>query len=194
MSASSPKIAPWEDLALRLIAIYKFIKAFLALILGLTLLHFVHYDVAAYLHDYIIVPRETENFQGDSENRLLNWLYEQAVNLTPHKMRLSAYASFFYATVFAVEGAGLYLKKHWAEYMVLIVTGSFLPFEGWLLYHHPVWWKFVLILGNLLIIAYLAHRIRLDYRNRLRSCASTTSPATATPLAAKTAPVASKAQ
>ena len=170
MPAPRPKIAPWEDIVLRLIAIYKFVKAALALALGLALLKLMHHDVSHFLKDYIVEPLHLDS-DADSENHFLKWLFQWAASLTPHTMRFSAYASFFYATVFAVEGTGLYLKKHWAEYMVLVVTGSFLPFEGYLLYYYLAWWKLLLISGNLLIVGYLIHRLILDYRFKQLACA-----------------------
>jgi len=75
------------------------------------------------------------------------------------------YAAFFYAALFAAEGVGLYLRKRWAEYLVVIVTGSLLPFEIYEIYVHATWWKFVIVLGNLLIVGYLIHRLRLDCHN-----------------------------
>jgi uncharacterized membrane protein (DUF2068 family) len=172
MSAPIKPVAPWEDVVLRLIAVYKFVKAALAFALGLALLKMMHHDVAAFLRDYIIEPLHLDS-DYDSENRILDWLVkdadwllQEATYLTPHKIRLSAYASFFCAAVFALEGTGLYLKKHWAEYMVLLVTGTPLPFEIFLLYHKFAWWKVIMMTGNLLIVAYLIHRLRLDFRNR----------------------------
>jgi uncharacterized membrane protein (DUF2068 family) len=72
---------------------------------------------------------------------------------------------FVYALLFLVEGIGLYLRKHWAEYFVVIVTGSLLPFEIWAMVTKVEWWKGGLILGNVLIVVYLIHRIWLDRRN-----------------------------
>lgn len=165
MTEPEVKVAPWEDMVLWLIAIYKLAKAGITLILGLILIKLIHQDVAQFLHTYIFDPLHLD-FDADSENQFLKWLFERVADLNPHLIRMSAYVSFFYALVFAVEGIGLYYKKHWAEYMVLIVTGSFLPFEGYILYHHPVWWKVLLIIGNLLIMVYLVHRLRLDARLR----------------------------
>jgi uncharacterized membrane protein (DUF2068 family) len=167
MSAPESKIAPWEDIVLRIIAIYKFVKAALALVLGLTLIKLIHHDLVQSLQTYIIEPFHLDpsmKENPDSENHFLRFLYEHLAKLTPHSIRLLAYANFFYATVFAIEGTGLYLKKHWAEYMVLVVTGSFLPFEGYLLYLKLEWWKVVLMLGNVLIMVYLVHRLLLDTR------------------------------
>ncbi len=165
MSEPETPVAPWEDFVLRLIAIYKFIKAILALALGLALVRLIHHDVSQFLRDYVVEPLHLDS-DVDSENHFLKWLFQYASSLTPHAIRMSAWASFFYATVFAIEGFGLYFKKHWAEYMVLVVTGSFLPFEVYLMYLHLAWWKSLLIIGNLLIVIYLVHRILLDYHNK----------------------------
>ncbi len=80
-----------------------------------------------------------------------------------------SYIAFFYAAIFLIEGVGLYLRKHWAEYMVLISTGSLLPVEFYELYLRLAWWKFAVLLGNLLIVAYLIHRITLDARLKARA-------------------------
>jgi uncharacterized membrane protein (DUF2068 family) len=170
MSAPPIKVAPWEDVVLRIIAIYKFIKAAVALLLGLTLLKLIHHDLVLFLQTYIIDPLHLDPSKSpDSETHFLKWLYTEAASLTPHSIRLLAYLNFFYATVFATEGTGLYLKKHWAEWMVVVVTGSFLPIEGYWLYYRLEWWKVVLMLGNVLIILYLVHRILLDARARVAS-------------------------
>lgn len=191
MSDPAKRIAPWEDVVLRVIAIYKLTKAVLALALGLTLLKLIHHDVSLFLHDYIVDPLHLDS-DADSENHALKSLFEYAASLTPHAMRLSAYASFFYALVFAIEGIGLYLKKHWAEYMVLIVTGSFLLPEGWLIYQHTTWWKVALMVGNLLIIGYLIHRLLLEARTRAAAARSEERPPMSAAPTAISKPVASE--
>ncbi len=184
MSEPEPPVAPWEDFVLRLIAIYKFIKAILALALALALMRLIHHDIGKFLKDYVVDPLHLDS-DVDSENHFLTWLFQFVSSLTPHTIRMSAWASLFYATVFAVEGFGLYLKKHWAEYMVLVVTGSFLPFEVYLMYLHLAWWKSLLIIGNVLIVVSLVHRIMLDYHNKKKledeqAAASPTPPSTTT--------------
>ena len=41
----------------------------------------------------------------------------------------SAKLGFIYAVLDLTEGIGLYLEKTWAEYLTLIITASFLPWE-----------------------------------------------------------------
>jgi uncharacterized membrane protein (DUF2068 family) len=65
-----------------------------------------------------------------------------------------------YAGVFTVEGIGLVLRKHWAEWFTVIVTGSFVPLELYELGHRPGWGKVVALVLNVAIAAYLVVRIR----------------------------------
>jgi uncharacterized membrane protein (DUF2068 family) len=162
MSKSEPRVAVWEDVVLRLIAIYKLIKAMISFSLGIGLLRMVHQNVATFLKTFVIDP-----FHFDPESRFWAGALDQASKITPHSLRLFSYAAFFYALIFLTEGIGLYLRKHWAEYMVLISTGSLLPIEFYEIYLQLTWWKVGVVLGNVAILLYLIHRLWLDSRNRL---------------------------
>jgi uncharacterized membrane protein (DUF2068 family) len=159
MSAPVTPVAPWEDVVLRLIALWKLINAAFFTAVGLGLFKLRGHDVGAFLNDYIIVP-----YHFNPENREINWLLAKADDLSSHRLLLLGYAAFFYAALFAAEGIGLYLRKHWAEYLVVIVTGSLLPVEIYELFHKLAWWKFGAVVGNVLIVAYLIHRLVLDAR------------------------------
>ena len=52
-------------------------------------------------------------------------------------------------------------RKRWAEYMVVIVVTSLLPFELYEIYLKLAWWKFGLVVGNLLVVAFLV-KILID--------------------------------
>jgi len=171
MSAPVTRIAPWEDFVLRLIALYKFAKAALFFAFGFGLMQLVHRDVNQFLNDYVI------EYHIDPENRLLHkllvWILDHASSLTDHKIRFISYLVFFYAAIFLVEGIGLYLRKHWAEYMVLLSTGLLLPIEFYEIHRKLAFWKFGVLFGNLLIIVYLIHRLILDARYKAARRAAT---------------------
>jgi len=157
---SETKMAPWEDFILRLIAIYKFLHGLLFIAIGLGLIKLKHHDPVQFLLTYVVEP-----LRFSPENRVVDWLLDEASTLTDHKLVLLSDAAFFYALLFCIEGVGLFLRKHWAEYFVVIVTGSLLPFEIWALVLRVEWWKCGAIVGNLLILGYLIHRLRLDFTN-----------------------------
>jgi len=159
MTDSVKRIAPWEDFALRLIAIWKLLHAVFFTAVGFGLLRLRHHNVVDFLNAYIIIP-----YHLNPEGRVVDWLLDQAGKVSPHMLFLLGWAAFLYAALFAAEGIGLYLRKHWAEYLVVIVTSSLLPLEVYELFHKLAWWKFAAVVGNLLIVTYLIHRLILDAR------------------------------
>jgi hypothetical protein len=72
--------------------------------------------------------------------------------------RALAIAALVYAAVFAVEGIGLLLRKRWAEWLTVVVTGSFIPFEIYELVRHGGAGKVVAIVLNVAIVVYLVWR------------------------------------
>jgi uncharacterized membrane protein (DUF2068 family) len=156
-----PNVPFWEDLVLRLIAIYKLIKALISVGLGIGLLRMVHQNVSTFIKTYVIDP-----FHFDPESRFWAGALEEASKITPHSLRLFSYAAFLYAAIFLTEGFGLYFRKHWAEYMVLISTGSLLPIEFYEIYLKLEWWKVGVVVGNVAILLYLMHRLWLDSNNK----------------------------
>jgi uncharacterized membrane protein (DUF2068 family) len=161
--AQDTKVAPWEDIILRVIAIYKILHGLFLIGIGVGLVKLKHQPIPQLLQDYVIRP-----LQVPPESTFGLWALKEASKLTPHIIQVTSDLVFVYAALFLVEGVGLYLRKHWAEYLVVIITGSLLPFEIWTMFAQVEWWKAGLIVGNLLIVGYLVHRLWLD---RHRRCA-----------------------
>jgi uncharacterized membrane protein (DUF2068 family) len=70
-------------------------------------------------------------------------------------LRQIGFATFAYSGVALTEGIGLLLEKVWAEYLTLILTISFLPWELYELVRHPDWFRLGLLLINLAVLGYL---------------------------------------
>src|SRR6266704_1025500 len=104
MTDRAPKGATWEHVVLRVLALYKLLHAlfFIAVVFGLLRLR--HHYVVQFLNDYLVVP-----YHLNPESRIVDWLLDQASNLTSHRLAFLGYAAFFYAALFAAEGVGLYL-------------------------------------------------------------------------------------
>ena len=159
MSSPTNRVAPWEDFVLRLIAIYKLLHAVFFISVGFGLLKLRHHNVVEVLNHYVIIP-----YHLNPEDQFVDWLLGQAAKVSPHMLFLLGWAAFLYAALFAAEGIGLYLRKHWAEYLVVIVTGSLLPLEVYELLHKAAMWKLAAVVGNLAIVSYLVHRLIIDAR------------------------------
>ena len=57
--------------------------------------------------------------------------------------------------MFTVEGIGLLLVKHWAEWMTVITTSGLIPFEIYEMIDHPSWLKALAMMINIAIAVYL---------------------------------------
>jgi len=77
--------------------------------------------------------------------------------------RRLALFSLAYAAVFLVEGVGLLMRRRWAEWMTVVVTGSFIPIEIYEMVKLFGVGKVVALVVNVAIVIYLAWR-RLDER------------------------------
>ena len=163
MPEQPENVAAWEDTILRLIAVYKLAKTLTFIALGVGLLHLLHHNVAEVMRIYVLDP-----MHFDPDSRFVRSAIDWASRVTPHSLRLASYGAFIAAAFFAIEGTGLYLRQHWAEYLVLISTGSLLPLEIYEMWVHIEWWKAAVLVANIAILLYLVHRLLLDSQNAAR--------------------------
>ena len=96
----------------------------------------------------------------DPENRYALALLEKAELVNNRKLGEWGGITFAYAAVFFTEGLGLYFYKRWAEWLTVVVTGSFVPLEIYELLRHPSVVKLVLLLGNVAIVGLLIWQLR----------------------------------
>ena len=69
---------------------------------------------------------------------------------------------FAYAALFTVEGFGLWLGKRWAEWLTIVATTSFIPFELYELYRRATAMRAALLVVNIPIVIYLVWRVRKE--------------------------------
>jgi uncharacterized membrane protein (DUF2068 family) len=56
------------------------------------------------------------------------------------------------------------MRRHWAEWLTVISTGSLIPLEFWELSQRPGLGKLSVTVVNVAIVAYLALRLRRERR------------------------------
>lgn len=145
---------PSDDRLLRLIAVFKFLKAGLLIAFGLGAFKLLHKDIAAVLEQWI------ETLRLSPTNRLLEAALEKVSSLSPEQIKKLGVGSFVYAALFLTEGVGLWLLKRWAEWVTVIITSSLVPIEIYEIDRHPSALKFGTLVLNLAIVVYLIARIR----------------------------------
>jgi uncharacterized membrane protein (DUF2068 family) len=143
-----------DNMLIRLIALFKLLKAVLLIAVGMSALHLVHRDVAA------VAERLVTMFGVDSGNRYVAKALQKAADLTPNKIKSLGVVSFIYAGLFLTEGIGLWLVKRWAEWFSVIITTSLIPVEVYEIYRHPSAIKSLVLIINIAAVGYLVYRIR----------------------------------
>jgi uncharacterized membrane protein (DUF2068 family) len=143
-----------RDLWIVLIGLFKLVKGISLLIVGVGLLRLLNKDVAT------VVTHWVEVLRVDPENRFIHRGLVRIFNVTPKQLRELSAGTFLYAAIFLTEGTGLLARKHWAEYMTLISTALFIPLEAYEIYRHFTMVKLAVTVVNVLIVWYLAARIR----------------------------------
>ena len=139
---------------LRLIALFKLLKAILLIGLGVGALKLLHKNTAEVLENGIL------RLGLDPGSRHFDLALQKASGLTPNKIKGVSVGSFLYAGLFLTEGIGLWLRKRWGEWFTVIITSSLVPLEIYEIYHHRSAIKIVVLIVNLAIVAYLIYRIR----------------------------------
>lgn len=143
------------------IAVFKLVKAAALIAVGVGALHMVHGgDTLEPLR------RLVNDLRMDPNDRLFNRAFAHVAGLDRRKLEEPGIGTFVYAGVFLVEGTGLALRKHWAEYLTTIVTGSFVPLEVFEMIRKPSAPKALGIVLNVLIVVYLVLRLRREHRER----------------------------
>ena len=143
-----------EDRLLRLIAVFKFLKAASLIALGVGAFRLLHRDLGGVLDHWIRALR------FDPGQHYLDIALAKASDVTPEQIKKVGVGSFIYAALFLTEGTGLWLRKRWAEWLTVIITSSLVPVEIYEIYRHPGWVKVVVLALNLAIVVYLIYHMR----------------------------------
>jgi uncharacterized membrane protein (DUF2068 family) len=137
-----------------LIAVFKLVKGFALLALGIGALRLLHKDVASIVEHWINV------FRVDPHNHFIDLLLAKLSLLDDQKLKELSIGTFIYSAIFFTEGIGLALHKRWAEYFTIITTSSFLPLEVYELTKHASFAKGFALVVNLAVVAYLIRELR----------------------------------
>jgi uncharacterized membrane protein (DUF2068 family) len=144
-----------RDVLIRMIGLFKLVKALLLIAVGIGALSLRHnHDgaVAGWIHALVFDPH----------GKLFHEAVEKISGLDTRQLAGIAIGSLVYAAVFTVEGVGLMLRRGWAEVLTVIITTSFIPLEIYELIKHGSWMKIGVIVVNALIVVYLVRRLRRE--------------------------------
>ncbi len=147
---------PADGRLLRLIAVFKFLKATLLVALSAGMFRLLHQDLGMRLDHWVRAMRL------DPGNRYIEHVLMRVSNLSPAQIRNLGLAGLLYAGLFLVEGTGLWLQKRWGEWVTVVLTGMLVPVEVYEIVRRPTVIKVVVLLVNVGIVLYLIYRIRTE--------------------------------
>ncbi|WP_267222417.1 DUF2127 domain-containing protein [Dyella silvae] len=151
------EIEAQHSLGLRIIAIYKAVKTVCLVLVAAFAFHLDREQNFEKLVHWL------EHLSLTDSNGLRWRLVGLLEELGPSKFVAIGLVALAYAAIFATEGTGLWLRKHWAEWFTVIATSSLIPLEAYETLFHFTWLKLGALIANIAIVIYLV-RIALQPR------------------------------
>lgn len=142
---------------LGLIALFRLAKAAALVAIALGALRLLDHDTAAQVHDWL------ETIPFVAHHPAVERAAAKVTGASPRHIEIAASVGLGYAALFAVEGVGLWLQRVWAEYLTIVATTSFVPFEIYELTRRFTLIRLGALAVNVAIVVYLV-RLRLKSR------------------------------
>ena len=121
---------------------------------GIGTVKLLHHDTAETFNHWVNVLRV------DPDNRFIHGLLSRLLSASPKQLKAMSAGTFVYAALLLTEGAGLLLRKRWAEYFTIITTAGLIPLEVYELAKHPSTAKIAVLIVNAAIVLYLVVRVK----------------------------------
>ncbi|WP_266170023.1 DUF2127 domain-containing protein [Dyella subtropica] len=145
----SSEIEAQHSVGLRIIAIYKAVKTVCLILVAIAAFRLnkqVNFEHLVHWLEHLSLT-DSNNLRWRLVNTLVEW--------GPSKFVAIGIVALGYAAIFATEGTGLWLRKHWAEWFTVIATGSLIPLELYEVVVHFTWLKLAALVANIAIVVYL---------------------------------------
>jgi uncharacterized membrane protein (DUF2068 family) len=149
-----------RDRGLMAIGVFKLLQGALFILLGIGAVRLLHQDLMQVAEHFILAMR------FDPEGRFVTLIMEKVAMIDPHRLREISAAIFGIAALDLIEGTGLVLEQGWAEYVTLVLTGSFLPWEFFEVLRRANWTRLALFVINLAVFIYLIYYVQARMRER----------------------------
>lgn len=137
---------------LRLIGGFKLVKSLVLVAFAVSLMN------AGWRHDLRVLARAVG---VDPDHHLADVIAKLRDLNEAHRLEIGI-AVCVYAALFACEGFGLIFRKLWAEYLTIVITTSFIPFEVYEMVEKESVLKALVIALNVAAVVYLLWRLRRD--------------------------------
>ncbi len=149
-----------RHVGLRVIGVLKLISGATALLVGIGAFRFLGHDPGPH------AERIITHLGLDPNNHVIHEAISRITGVSRSQLRTLEVGTFFYAALHTIEGTGLILGYHWAEYLVIFATGSLIPFEIYEMVRRFTSIRVGLFIVNVAIVIYLIATLKRDRRER----------------------------
>jgi uncharacterized membrane protein (DUF2068 family) len=139
---------------LRLIALFKFCKAALLLVVGLGAFELLQPDIAAHAQHWVAA------LAASSDRRAVQQAISLISGVSPRRLEALGIGAFLYSALFTVEGIGLWRSRRWAEYLTVIAGVLFVPLEVFEVMRRVSPSRLAALALNVAVAVYLIYRLR----------------------------------
>ncbi len=143
-----------RDQLIEIIAIFKFVKVAGLLALSFGIIHLLQPGTEQQLQDWILTLSDSA-----AHPHLLKALVTLS-SYSPRRIQAAGVIVLFYATLYMIEGIGLWHQSRWAEYLTIVATGLFIPLEIYEIINRVSVPKIAALLVNVAAVGYLIYRLR----------------------------------
>jgi uncharacterized membrane protein (DUF2068 family) len=139
---------------LRLIALFRWSKALVLFAAALGAMRLLHPGVAQRIAQWAM------QLPFAAQHRFAYEWIAKLTHLDTSRVEWIVAGLFAYGALFTVEGFGLWLQKRWGEWLTIVATTSFIPFELYELWKRATAMRAAFLAVNVAIVIYLGWRIR----------------------------------
>jgi len=147
-------LAPIRDPGLVAIALFKLVKAFTLIALGLGAFKLLDRTTVDRLTNWLL------HFSLSTGKHFVDRLVDVLSKLTQRRAAAVGLGAIGYGSLFLVEGIGLWKGKRWAEYLTVVATGLLIPFEVYEIARRSTVVRVMALVINVAAVAYLVYRLR----------------------------------
>lgn len=154
--ASTHKAESWRerDQLIEIIAIYKFVKVAGLLAIDFGIIKLLQPTTADRVQNWILA------LSNSAAHPHIQRMLEVVTSYSPRKMQALGVVALFYAMLYMIEGIGLWHQSRWAEYLTIIATALFIPFEVYELVRRVTFPRAGALVVNIAAVVYLIYRLR----------------------------------
>jgi len=142
-----------SPIGLRIIGAFKLLTGLLLVGLGVGLFHQLGDDPGRE------AARLVSALKFDPDNQYIHGAIQWISGISPKQLEAIRIGTFLYALLYLVEGVGLLMRKHWAEYFTVIATGSGIPLEVYEIWKKLTVLRVAILAINVAIVVYLVYQL-----------------------------------